>query len=407
MLNRTRFFLKPFVLLLAVLAAVGIAARPSFSQEDVQRVTVEGIDAIIGSNQMLARDKALEQALRAAVEQVAGTVVSSETLVENFQLVNDRIYAKAKGFVQSYNIVSEGPVGDGTYKVVVEAVVSKKMLADSLKDLVETSLQLTNKPRTLFMIAEQQLGDEAWKAWWTQIGVAGVPVGQPVDLNTTENTFLQEFTDNGFPVVDLAAATRNMKVSNAYGVSDLTDRQVRELGEQMTAEMVIYGKAYVKQGPQILNSPMYSIPANISVRVVTTDTGRVLTSANESCTIVHSIIDVGAPEALRKCAKKVAEILMPKMVKTIVEDRSVELSIAYAKYKDLVNFKQALKDEIRSIQAVHQRQTGKGSTTLELDLKTGTAQSLADELAVREFSDFMVEVDEVTQNSIKISLVRR
>ena len=403
-MNSLRHGARALLLFLALMLALPAA---SGAQSDTMRIQAEGFDAIIGNNEMHARDKALDQALRAAVEQAAGVIVDSETLVENFQLVSDRIYSKSRAFVQSYKIVSEGAQGDGTYKVVVDAVVAKGFLEAQLKDLVATGLQQTNKPRTLFMIAEQQIGQEVWTAWWTGVGPQVTATAQSFDLNTTENTFLQEFTDNNFPVVDLAASSGNIKVSNAYGATDLTDRQVQELGNQMAAEMVIYGKAYVRQGNRILNSPMFSIPANISVKVVKTDTGRVVTSSNESCTHVHSIPEVGGPEALRKCVKKVAAILMPKMIEKVVQNRNVELNISYGTYKHLAQFKQTLKSEIRGIEAIHQRKTGQGTTTLELDMKTGTAQTLADELALRDFPEFLIEVQEVTQNTISIVLVKQ
>lgn len=405
-MNRAFRGASALLLLLTMTLFVSGGARAQ-GQSDTLRVRAEGFDAIIGNNEMHARDKALDQALRAAVEQAAGVVVDSETLVENFQLVSDRIYSRSRAFVQSYKIISEGAQGDGTYKVVVDAVVAKSFLEAQLKDLVQTGLQQTNKPRTLFMIAEQQIGQEVWTAWWTGLETKVNATAQSFDLNTTENTFLQEFTDNNFPVVDLATATHSIKVSNAYGATDLTDRQVQELGQQMEAEMVIYGKALVRQGNRILNSPMFSIPANISIKVVKTDTGRVVTSASESCTHVHSIPEVGGPEALRKCSKKIAAEIMPKMIEKVVQNRSVELNVTYGTYKHLALFKQALKRELRGIQAIHQRKTSKGSTTLELDMDTGTAQSLADELVLRDFPDFLIEIQEVTQNTISIVLVKR
>ncbi|MEW6774699.1 MAG: flagellar assembly protein T N-terminal domain-containing protein [Bdellovibrionota bacterium] len=397
-----------FVRLALFLAALLSSASVAKAQEDVATVTVEGFEAIIGDNQQIARDKAIEQALRSAVEQVAGTIVSSQTLVENFQLVNDSIYAKSRGFVKSHKVLSEGAPGDGTYKVTVQVTVAKAMLQESLKDLVEGTMQVTNKPRTLFMIAEQQYGDTVYHAWWTYL--EGVKMGghaESFDLNTVENSFLEIFTNNSFPVVDIATASKNIKVSNAFGVVDLTDKAVRDLGNQMAAEMVIYGKAFTKKGQQILNSPMYSYSANISIKVVNTDTGRVVTSAAESVTIPHSIPEVGTTEAMKQCAKKVADLIMPKMITTIAQNKSVELQVTYGRYNDLAKFKQALKEDIRSVQAIHQRAAAKGSTTLELDLKTGTAQSIADEIAVREFKEFLVEVEEVTQNTIKISLVKK
>jgi len=38
---------------------------------------------------------------------VVGTVIESETAVDNYEVLSDSIYSQAKGFVTSYKILSE------------------------------------------------------------------------------------------------------------------------------------------------------------------------------------------------------------------------------------------------------------------------------------------------------------
>lgn len=370
-----------------------------------ERVTSEGFEAIIGGNEMLACDKAEDQALRSAVERVAGTIVSAESLVENFQLVEDRVYTQARGFIQTYKILSKGSAGDGTCRVVVEAVVARKMLEESLRDIVQTTMAVTNKPRTLFMIAEQHVGEEVWHAWWLTGGVTAH--ARSFNFNTVESIFQQQFTDNGFPVVDLSAASGSMENGSAYQVLELTDSQARELGSRLNAEIVIIGKALARKGNRILNSPMYTFTGTLTARAIHVDTGRVITTTSKSANFPHSITEQGGTEVLQRVASEAAEEMMPKMVASLQNKRSVEIEVSYDRYKNLVQFKEALKSAIRGVERVHQRQAGDGVARLEVDLKSGTAQGVADELAVREFRDFYVEVKEVTQNTILLGLIQR
>ncbi|MCK7503639.1 MAG: hypothetical protein MZV70_05675 [Desulfobacterales bacterium] len=56
-------------------------------------------------------DQAISDALRKAVEQGVGAYIDGETRVENFQLISDRIYSRASGFVSSYRVIHEEQLG--------------------------------------------------------------------------------------------------------------------------------------------------------------------------------------------------------------------------------------------------------------------------------------------------------
>ena len=69
-------------------------------------VIVDGIAAITG-NVTTAKEAAITQAIRTAVEQAVGVYVSSETKVSNFQLISDQIYTKATGFASNWTVLAE------------------------------------------------------------------------------------------------------------------------------------------------------------------------------------------------------------------------------------------------------------------------------------------------------------
>ena len=66
------------------------------ASEDTKDILAEGVGAVVAGNQAKARDEALRDAMRKAIEQAVGTVISSETIVENFQLLSDRIYTQPR-----------------------------------------------------------------------------------------------------------------------------------------------------------------------------------------------------------------------------------------------------------------------------------------------------------------------
>lgn len=97
-------------------------------------VTAVGQAQIIGGNYNQARLKAIEGAKRAAVEQGVGTLVDSKTEVANFEVLQDKIYSRASGYVTNYTILSEGKTPDGSiYTVNIRADVQTASIKNDLR----------------------------------------------------------------------------------------------------------------------------------------------------------------------------------------------------------------------------------------------------------------------------------
>ena len=83
--------MKRFVyLFLSMLWLSCVSYYPSFAASGSDNpstapinASAEGVGVIIDDNTATARDQAIQDALRLVVEQAAGTMVSSETLVQN------------------------------------------------------------------------------------------------------------------------------------------------------------------------------------------------------------------------------------------------------------------------------------------------------------------------------------
>ena len=102
-----------------------------FGQE-VQTITVKGEGWFEGSDGLIGKDRAINDALRKAVEQAVGTLVSSETMVQNFQTLNDQIYLQSQGYVQSYKILSESQ-RPNVYEVTIQASVATGPIKEKLE----------------------------------------------------------------------------------------------------------------------------------------------------------------------------------------------------------------------------------------------------------------------------------
>jgi hypothetical protein len=98
---------------------------------DVKTVVVWG-EARVTNDLAADKRQAVSRARRNALEQVVGSYVTSESKMKNFQLVEDRIYSKSTGFINSYRILQENR--NQVQRVQIEANVSLVPVTDILRD---------------------------------------------------------------------------------------------------------------------------------------------------------------------------------------------------------------------------------------------------------------------------------
>lgn len=117
---------------LVALAALLLLA-PSAGATEVEAT---GLAAILNNNMAGARNQALLNAQRNAVEQGVGMMVDSRTVSQNFEIIRDKVLTSAQGFVTHYVILDEGATPDGqSYRVKIRATVSENLLKDRLSAL--------------------------------------------------------------------------------------------------------------------------------------------------------------------------------------------------------------------------------------------------------------------------------
>jgi hypothetical protein len=93
-------------------------------------VAATGIAYVEKNRVDLAKQQALQNALRLAVEQMLGTEVAAVSQAQDDSRIRSRIYANAFGFVEHYRIISESMV-DGYYKTALYAKISREKLLKS------------------------------------------------------------------------------------------------------------------------------------------------------------------------------------------------------------------------------------------------------------------------------------
>ena len=392
--RRMMSLLAPLAPLVAVLATSSFAG----AAEDAKTVKVTGMAAIRQGDQAMAKDQAIADAHRKAIEQVVGTMVTSETVTENYQLISDKIYSKAKGYVRTYEVLSS-KVEDGMVVVEIQAQVSTGNLQNDLQGIMSV-LKAKNLPRVLVMVSEQNVGGTS-VAWWQGEGAYSI------DLGAAENAIIDALMTKGVPLVDRQALQG--KITSKKGLTAApNDTDVKEFAVGTGAEVVITGTAIATDQGNIMGTQMRSLRANISLKALSLDSGQILATVTETAAVGHIDTATGGTKALDVTARKATQELLEKILNRweseVAGPATVQLKIAnVAKSKFLRVLKTFLGNDIRGVQNVRQRSYSEKTAEFEVEIK-GSAQALAEELEAKDFGDFGIEINEITANTVTASL---
>jgi hypothetical protein len=348
----------------------------------VNLVISEGTAYIHDERVDIARDKALDSALRSAVEQTVGVMISSTTEVVNFEVKLDQILSESKGFINSYTITSEDRDGD-LLKVTVEADIGIGKLRDRMAAL---RLIMTRKSMPRLMIIFSK--------------------GTQADL-IAESTMSKYFMRNGFKVIDAETVKENIRHERLQALA-ADNKAVKKLGHRYGAEVVIIGGIESSaRSVKVDNVEMQFNKALGSAKAVNVDTGEVI--ATESDT--RSAPGLGAAE--KTIIEEIGETIAANMMDQIIDRWSSELTNTVTvkllasgikSYKELSKFKRIVKNEVRGVKRLFQRSYARGRVELDVEIK-GTTQSLADDLVAVKVKGRNIRILEITQNRLDIKLV--
>jgi len=124
-----------------ILLVIFLMAFPSTGMPQVKPATIivsaEGLaDPNFYKDKTLAYDEALRDAKRQAIEKAVGCYVSSQTIVENYTLVRDRVISKSEGAIKRIlKVVNGGIQPDGFYHVWIKAEVLAAPIRNAVKAL--------------------------------------------------------------------------------------------------------------------------------------------------------------------------------------------------------------------------------------------------------------------------------
>lgn len=283
-----RFWLAPVsgILLAAALGTAGAQGASCRQQGDLHVCEAEGFGTVFGNDLAQARDEALIDASRRALEQVAGVQVDAETITRNQALFDQLIRTQSRGIIQSVDVLEEGKLPDGRYRVRVSARVKAGEVKDKLESLV-SELAL------VVLIPEQNLGQ---------------PTAQPI----VENEVVSRLEEAGYRVLDHATLQKLAKRDQVAALLRGDEQAAREIGLKFLSNLIVIGQATTRFSQR--NNGIISAYARVTARAIESETGRII--ANVSLEQVRGFgrsAETAGETALGNAKKAAAEQLIQKL----------------------------------------------------------------------------------------------
>jgi len=366
----------------AILAAVFFLILPSTSGFAQNRVRSEGMASIHRNFLDIARDRAIENAQRNAVEQAVGVLITSRTEVENFSVKLDQILAEAEGFINSYKVVSEKHDGK-TYSVVIDADVGTGRLQDRMK-AVRLIVARKAKPRLMILFS----GGEAKDA-------------------LAESVMSRYFMDQGFRLVDAETARKGIEIEEMEKPEG-NRRKISRAARGLGAEVLVAGRVEASSSAfTISNIEMHSNKVTVSAKVINGDTGEVIAtdSAAASKPGVKGDWKEITEQATGRLSRALFDGVLARWSQDLTKAATFKLVLSGLRSSDdLASFKELMKNEVKGFQEAHQRSYRRGQADLDVEVK-GTIQGFADDIAALEFKSHKIKILEITQNRVRAKLV--
>lgn len=358
----------------------------AISLGEENEITSKGIGDLSTVTKATAKDTAIRDALRKAVEQAVGIFISSETEVENFKVISDRIYSKSKGYIKRYKILNE-EVKDDQYIVEIFATVGLDDISSDL-EAIGISINMKHNPRIMVIMGESVGGKEYL-------------VNEGVSMS--ETAIIDQFISKGFKVVDAEAAKETIKRNQSFLNLEGDKMLAAKMGLQYDAEIVIMGKATAKSSGNIMDSRIQSIHANLTARAIRTDIAEIIASVSDKGIKTHIDETTGAYHAFEEVGRKLADTLIEKILAKWggeINLNRVELIISGLRsYLELIEIKKAIKNKARDVSNIYQKSFIGGIAKLEIDLGSD-AQTLAETLVMQKISNIELDIAEITNNKI-------
>jgi hypothetical protein len=389
---------RNILLLLALWLVCFVYALPASGQGEAlnKPLIASGLSPMLEKGSADARSLALEEALRAAVEQAFGYLLPAQSIVHYYPLLLNHILKEPKNYVKDYQIVQEGEMS-GLYRVTVQTTLYAENLTRDLRRL-GMFLAASERPRVVVLVAERTNPDEPWRWWWQIEQVEEKP---PLFLPALSELMAKQ----GLVPLAPNLLSESIPEDPNYQTPLLDDAQGAALAKILMADVAVLGQVSYRatgMGEAGMTSG--------SLRAVKADSAETLARVSATVQVQPSpkkqVIDYGFSALAERLAPHlVAGILAPYTAQSKApRDVSIQVD-GVRSYGDLILIKEYLQHspvikEIRQIKL----KGNLGSFSLIL---AGNLDALEAALEGQDFGTFVTSAELTGENIVTVTILSK
>ena len=276
------------ILLLIIINLLPVSAENSgINCGNVKEIIVEGLSSIQPNEDIAnARNRAIADALRHAVERVLGLYIEEETLMEDFSKLEIAVYKESKGHVVTYEIIEGSEkIEGGIYNLRIKATICLE-------------------PRILVIIPEKYKGKE-------------------ISDHSAETAIIDGLLKAHFSVISKQERNTIYKNPLIKKVLAGDKKATLKLAMYYGANVVIIGKASSEKTGMV--SDFHSVLAYLEIRVHKTDEDKIIAAhslqisgagINEN-SASKMAFNLAGEQMADYLIEKLAEYRNPEEIKTI------------------------------------------------------------------------------------------
>ena len=362
----------------------------------VKQINVLGT-AVVHENDLVAgRQNAVADALVAAVGQVVLEMLTGETVVRRFKVINDGILAKPEDYIQNYRVLTESVAGKS-----IRTLVQVDIAVDRVsRDLSRLGLALAGAvyPRVAFMVAEKNGAAAEFAYWWGARELQQRTICEAAMAKTLQAI--------GFDVIDLPALETPLGLPVV-----VPENQMIGLAQRLGADIVFAGNGTAVAASNTMGGTIAAFEAVVDVRAFSVQSGQQVGRTRQKFVVSGQDAFLGGREALSGAGAAAGDELARQIMIAWQQeqDRSAVIQVVVEGTGGHIASFVRLRTAIATLSGVKELKMQEMSTDQAVMAVSyqGSTRSLADALLLKTFAGFGLDIYEVTAEDVRIRLVHQ
>jgi len=391
---------KKLIIIVFFIAAVIIihGAGEADAQQAKDTFIVMGTGTVKREDVSAARREAIKNCLVTAVGLKATGLMNIDSMVQNFETLNEILYTNIDKFIRGYKVLTEAR-SESTYRVMVQVSVSSKMVKKKLTaaGIMQGKMAM---PKILFFIAEQSLEDDSPKYWWGR--------GMSFINSASEKAIVEVMQEKGFKVIKHGPRMQNMAIRIFADGPNLKDQEAIDFAAKMNADVIITGSSIANNLSNTMGTDMKSFKGLTEVRALFVKTGKPIGSTSRTAVTANVNEMAGGRDALSGAGTLAGEEIARQIVFAWLkkDDETEKFEILVKGAGNLANFVmfRRMLSSIEGVKFVQVKALKSDKAILSVDF-IGSTKELAAALMLKAFESFGINIYDVSDSQLKIELI--